>query len=309
MYINKESQPLVSVGIPTYNRPDGLRKTLECITQQTYTNLEIIVSDNCSPNLEVSRVIQSFAEVDQRIKYFRQSENIGAGNNFQFVLEKSSGEYFMWAADDDEWHSDYIKKLLSLLIENPSASVAFSNFQVFINNSLHDFYKNSNFSNIFSPFSNKIRLCRYVSYIYQDGSLGKANIIYGLVRTKIAKSAINCFSNVPFSDCFYVAFLLWNGYLCIESSTLYKVNIQANKPDSNEPVYVSQVFKNSIANYAYMSNILFLSKDFYVHELLIIFVVTFFVSTNKIISYIQDKFRAKFRELKKAVVQAVQNSL
>ena len=37
-----ENQPLVSVGIPTYNRPEGLRQTLDCITFQTYKNLEII---------------------------------------------------------------------------------------------------------------------------------------------------------------------------------------------------------------------------------------------------------------------------
>jgi glycosyltransferase involved in cell wall biosynthesis len=303
---NNEEQPLVSVGIPTYNRPSGLRRTLECITQQTYPNLEIIVSDNCSPDVEVAKVVQSFIELDHRIKYFRQPENIGAGNNFKFVLEKSSGEYFMWAADDDEWHPDYIKKLLFLLIANPNASVAFSNFQVVINNSLHEFYKDSNFSNIFFPFSNQSRLYRYVSYICQDGSLGKANIIYGLVRTKIARSAINCFSNLAFSDCFYVAFLLWNGYLCIENSTLYKVNIQANQSDSNEPV---KVFKNVIENYSYLVNIFFLSKNYRIYEILTIFAILSVANINEIINYIQRKFRVRLGQLKKAVVQTVQSNL
>ena len=51
--VQRTRQPLVSVGIPTYNRPEGLRRTLECITKQTYKNLEIIVSNNCSSGPEI----------------------------------------------------------------------------------------------------------------------------------------------------------------------------------------------------------------------------------------------------------------
>lgn len=56
-----EEGPLVSVWIPCYNRPEGLKRTLECITGQTYKNLEIIVSDNCSPDPEVERVGREYA--------------------------------------------------------------------------------------------------------------------------------------------------------------------------------------------------------------------------------------------------------
>ena len=97
----------MSVGIPTYNRPEGLRRTLQCITGQTYKNLEIIVSDNCSPGLETEDVVREFVLKDSRIKYFRQAENQGPTFNLKFVLEKATGEYFMWAADDDEWESQF----------------------------------------------------------------------------------------------------------------------------------------------------------------------------------------------------------
>lgn len=115
-----ENQPLVSVGIPTYNRPEGLRRTLKCITQQTYKNLEIIVSDNCSPDPEVENVVIDFKENDGRIQYFRQSENFGAANNFKYVLEKATGEYFMWAADDDEWDERFIETCILNIGKNGS---------------------------------------------------------------------------------------------------------------------------------------------------------------------------------------------
>lgn len=113
------NDPLVSVGIPTYNRPDGLRRTLGCITGQTYRNLEIIISDNCSPGPETMAVVHEFTSKDSRIQYYRQETNQGPSFNFQFVLDKSNGKYFMWASDDDEWDSTFISKCVTVLERNP----------------------------------------------------------------------------------------------------------------------------------------------------------------------------------------------
>jgi glycosyltransferase involved in cell wall biosynthesis len=109
------------VGIPTFNRPVGLRRTLQLICRQTYQNLEILVSDNASPGHETERVIREFSEADGRVKCFRQPTNIGGFANFKFVLAKSSGVYFMWAADDDEWDANFIKTCLEAA--SPSCSV------------------------------------------------------------------------------------------------------------------------------------------------------------------------------------------
>jgi glycosyltransferase involved in cell wall biosynthesis len=112
--------PLVSVGIPTYNRPVGLRRTLQHICRQTYSNLEILVSDNASPGSETEAVVREFSATDRRIKYFRQPSNKEAIANFRFVLAKASGDYFMWAADDDEWDQSFIETCL------PQASLSCS---------------------------------------------------------------------------------------------------------------------------------------------------------------------------------------
>jgi glycosyltransferase involved in cell wall biosynthesis len=119
-------QPLVSVGIPTYNRPVGLRRTLQHICNQTYSNLEIIVSDNASPGSETEATVREFSAADARIKYFRQPANVGISANFRFVLDNSSGDYFMWAADDDEWDASFIETCLAAA--GPSCS-AMTNFK------------------------------------------------------------------------------------------------------------------------------------------------------------------------------------
>jgi glycosyltransferase involved in cell wall biosynthesis len=119
------SSSLVSVGLPTFNRPEGLRRALECLTAQTHRDLEIIVSDNASPDARVQEILHEFAARDSRVKPFRQPTNIGFLPNFRFVFEKATGEYFMWAADDDEWDASFVEVCLNNLL-NPEYSAVLS---------------------------------------------------------------------------------------------------------------------------------------------------------------------------------------
>ena len=108
-------EPLVSVGIPTYNRPEGLKRTLEHVLLQTYRNIEIIVSNNASTDPLVDQVIDDFVARDKRIRYFKQPENKGPLFNFKFVSRQATGDLFMWAADDDYFESN---DLLEHLVVN-----------------------------------------------------------------------------------------------------------------------------------------------------------------------------------------------
>lgn len=118
--MNDHLHPLVTIGLPTYNRAQGLKKTIECIQAQTYRNLEIIISDNHSTDGEVQQAIQAFAASDSRVQSFLQPENIGLENNFNFVFEKSTAGYFMWMSDDDYFEANYIEACVNFLKANPS---------------------------------------------------------------------------------------------------------------------------------------------------------------------------------------------
>lgn len=98
---------LVSIGIPTYNRADGfLRNALESALAQTYKNIEIIVSDNCSTD-NTGEFIKSYS--DKRIRYFRQKNNIGVEGNFNYCVEQARGEYFLLLCDDDLIDPDFVE--------------------------------------------------------------------------------------------------------------------------------------------------------------------------------------------------------
>ena len=174
------SSPLVTVGIPTYNRAEGLRRTLECITTQTYKNLEIIVSDNCSPGPETEAVVREFMARDNRIQYYRQEINRGPTVNFRFVLEKATGEYFMWAADDDEWESPFIYLLIELLLKRPDVSGAMSGVKIIDDHG--KIVKTIRYPLISKPDYSRFRLAFFASSHDEITFL-----IYGLYRTEKAK--------------------------------------------------------------------------------------------------------------------------
>jgi glycosyltransferase involved in cell wall biosynthesis len=107
------NSPLVTIGIPTYNRADGfLKDAIQSALNQTYPNLEIIISDNCSSD-DTKMVVESFE--DHRIRYFRHPENIGANNNFNFCLKKANGVFFLLLHDDDLIDEDLIETCMRAL--------------------------------------------------------------------------------------------------------------------------------------------------------------------------------------------------
>jgi glycosyltransferase involved in cell wall biosynthesis len=118
--------PLVSVGLPTYNRPERLRNALDCLINQTYPNLEIIVSNDHSPTMDTYDILEEYSKKDPRIKVFTQSQNIGIYANFYFVLQKATGKYFMYAQEDDLWEPDFIKSLVSQLENHRDQVMAMS---------------------------------------------------------------------------------------------------------------------------------------------------------------------------------------
>jgi glycosyltransferase involved in cell wall biosynthesis len=99
--------PLVSIGIPTYNRSDGyLREALNSACIQTYPHIEIIVSDNCSKDGTEGYVKQIG---DARIRYFKQPSALLPNSNFNFCLEQAKGVYFLLLHDDDTIDSDFVE--------------------------------------------------------------------------------------------------------------------------------------------------------------------------------------------------------
>ena len=115
--------PLVSIGMPVYNEGRFIKESLDALVHQDYTNIELIISDNAS-NDDTGEICRQYAEQYDWIQCHRFNVNTGPVSNFQIVLEKASGKYFMWAAGHDLWTSNYISACVDLLESRPNTVVA-----------------------------------------------------------------------------------------------------------------------------------------------------------------------------------------
>lgn len=124
------SRPRVSIGLPVYNGELTLRSALDSLTGQTFTDIEIIISDNASTD-STETICREYQAHDSRIRYIRQSYNIGPVANFELVLRSAQAPYFMWAAADDQRSEGYLEANFNFLTSNSDyvASTSPTRFQ------------------------------------------------------------------------------------------------------------------------------------------------------------------------------------
>ena len=123
-------ESLVTVGIPTYNRPALLGRALSSVASQSHPSIEVMVADNGSADPSVDLVVASFKTVLPGLRYVRHEENIGAVGNFMYLLAAANGDYFMWLADDDEVSENYIASLVEILGTDRSVACAAGHWMV-----------------------------------------------------------------------------------------------------------------------------------------------------------------------------------
>ncbi len=116
--------PLVSVLIPTHNRPDYLEIALKSVLAQTYGNVEIVISDNGDDTLTQKRVAPYLAQ-HANIKYYRK-QGMTAVENFDKCFELSTGEYINYLMDDDLFHADKLSRMMHFYIHYPKTGLVTS---------------------------------------------------------------------------------------------------------------------------------------------------------------------------------------
>jgi glycosyltransferase involved in cell wall biosynthesis len=122
---NSMTAPALTIGLPVYNGSAGLPTALESLLGQSFTNFTLLISDNASTD-STRQICEAAAARDSRIKYTRQTTNVGPAPNFRFVLEHSTTPFFMWAAHDDFWEPTFVEKNMALLASNPKAVASVS---------------------------------------------------------------------------------------------------------------------------------------------------------------------------------------
>lgn len=189
-----EPVPLVSIGLPVYNGEGFLSQTLDSLLSQTFTDFEVIVSDNAS--VDGSKAIaESYARRDDRVRVVSSEYNRGAAWNYKHVLDLARGRYFRWAPSDDLFALESLACCVPVLDQHPEAVLCYPK------TTLIDAQ-----GQVLQPYEDNLDLRqtstveRYKAAIKQ---IGMTNVIYGLMRTNVLRQT-RLIGNFPGADLVFV---------------------------------------------------------------------------------------------------------
>jgi len=117
--------PRVTIGLPVYNGEAYLPTTLDSLLSQTYTDFELLISDNASTD-RTAEIARDYAARDARIRFLPSDVNRGAAANYNRVFHEARGLYFKWAAHDDLCAPEYLARCVAVLDEDPRVAVCHS---------------------------------------------------------------------------------------------------------------------------------------------------------------------------------------
>jgi len=185
--------PRVSIGLPTYNRPELLALVLENFRKQTFSDFEIIISDNASPDPRVRMVAEEFSRSDGRFKYIRQTQNLGMLANFWYVYDHACAPLFLWASDDDVWSLTFLEQGVTALDRNRDVSAWFGQL-VNINPTGTVVREYPNYQR-FQP--KRFKFADLVGFLWEPEVMGKANLFYAIFRRETVRETLERFRDVP----------------------------------------------------------------------------------------------------------------
>lgn len=129
-------KPLVSIVVLTYNSSKTVIETLNSIAAQTYRNLELIVTDDCSKD-NTNKIVSEWLSQNEkrfcRVKLITVENNTGVSANWNRGVDSSNGEYWKGIAGDDLLEPECIQKYVNYVKYNPDAVAVFSKVRVFGN--------------------------------------------------------------------------------------------------------------------------------------------------------------------------------
>lgn len=107
---------LVSIIMPSYDTAKYIDKAIDSVLKQTYTNWELIIVDDCSPD-NTDDIVKPYLS-DERIKYYKNEKNSGAAMSRNRALREAKGKWIAFLDSDDLWMPDKLEKQIRFMERN-----------------------------------------------------------------------------------------------------------------------------------------------------------------------------------------------
>jgi glycosyltransferase involved in cell wall biosynthesis len=117
-------RPRVTIGLPVYNGEKYLEETLKSLLAQDFVDFEIVISDNASTD-RTPAICRRYLDIDRRIRYERNPQNIGGARNYSRLPSLAIGEYFKWASADDLCAPGFLSACVQYLDNHPEVVLAY----------------------------------------------------------------------------------------------------------------------------------------------------------------------------------------
>ena len=153
----------IDILLATYNGEKYLKEQLDSILNQTYKNIRIIISDDCSKDT-TPEILKEYQKKDDRIELHIQKNNLGVVKNIEFLLRKVKSPYYMLADQDDYWLPEKAEKSLEKLKEE-KADLVFGDLEV-VDKNLNTMYRSFNDYMLLTRKINKYINSYKVNYLY-----------------------------------------------------------------------------------------------------------------------------------------------
>ncbi len=125
--LDLEYRPLISVLTPVYNTDDTmLRKMIDSVLRQTYSNWELCLVDGCSVNPHVRRILDEYARQDSRVRVKYLNDNLGISGNSNEAVNMAAGEFIALLDHDDELTPNALYENVLLLNRHQDADMIYS---------------------------------------------------------------------------------------------------------------------------------------------------------------------------------------
>ena len=111
------SNSLVSIITPVYNASRFLEKTAQSVFEQTYSDWEWILVDDCSTD-DSWEILQELKNQDSRVRIYKNPINLNAGKTRNFAIEQATGRFIAFLDSDDMWHKDKLEIQIKFMLDN-----------------------------------------------------------------------------------------------------------------------------------------------------------------------------------------------
>ena len=192
--------PRLSLGLPVYNGERYLADAVDALLAQTFTDFELIISDNGSAD-RTAEIARHYASIDPRVRFIQHPQNRGSTFNHNFVIEEARGEFFKWVSDDDLYAPNLLERCIEALDSRPEVALAHA-WTAFIDEA----------GRITNPIDYGLTtdvpdaVARFRSVLYTDGG----DDIYGVIRMAVLRDT-KPFGSYHWADRTFVAELALRG--------------------------------------------------------------------------------------------------